>query len=393
MPHAAWLAKSQFQIADYERRIDNSPMPLRVLVVPDKFKGTLSAASAAESIAQGWRKARPKDTVELLPMSDGGDGFGPVLSELLGAEPQKLQTVDAAHRRRDATWWWDSKTKTAIVESANVIGLALLPPGRFHPFELDTFGLGEVLLAAQAKGAKELLVGIGGSATNDGGFGLAKALGWEFHDENGRLIERWTQLDELSEIRGSSLQIAKLVVAVDVQNKLLGARGATRVYGLQKGLRGGDLTRAECCLRRLARVMKRHSGNDLARAPGAGAAGGLGFGLAAFLGARLRPGFELFARHAKLSERLRSADLVVTGEGAIDSSTAMGKGVGQIARRCRALGIPCVGLAGTAVNSQEVNRLFAGVHALTDLTTSTEARAKPALWLERLASQAARTLL
>ena len=400
---------------------------MTVLIVPDKFKGTLSAREAAQAIARGWRKTRPDDSLELLPMSDGGDGFGEVMSRLLRAKPRTVNTVDAAHSRCKATWWWESKSKTAIIESARVIGLAMLPPGKFHPFELDTFGLGAVLHAAQAKGAKQILIGIGGSATNDGGFGLARALGWKFFDKHGRLIEKWMALHALADIllpssgartaesarflskavshyvrnqpvradkavRAPDASFGKMIVAVDVQNPLLGTRGATRVYGPQKGLRRGDFAHAERCLRRLASIEKRQSGQDLACVPGAGAAGGLGFGLAAFFGARLQPGFELFARHAKLSQRLRAADLVITGEGAIDRSTAMGKGVGQIARRCRELEIPCVGLTGTAVRSPSLTRLFAEVHALTDLTTPVEAIAKPALWLERLATRAAKEL-
>ncbi len=359
---------------------------MNILIVPDKFKGTLSAREAAQAIARGWRKARPDDALQLLPMSDGGDGFGEVMSRLLRAKPRTVNTVDAAHRRCKATWWWESKSKTAIIESARVVGLAMLPPGKFHPFELDTFGLGAVLRAAQAKGAKQILIGIGGSATNDGGFGLARALGWEFLDKHGRLIEKWTALHALADIRPPLLhRLGKMIVAVDVQNPLLGTRGATRVYGPQKGLRRGDFAHAERCLLRLASIVKRQSGQDLARVPGAGAAGGLGFGLTAFFHSRLEPGFELFAKRAELSRKLRAADLVITGEGAIDRSTAMGKGVGQIARSCHELGIPCVSLAGTAVRSREVTRLFAEVHALTDLTALGAAKRKPALWLERLA--------
>ena len=312
-------------------------MPLRVLIIPDKFKGTLTAHAAAEAIARGWRKARAQDSLELLPMSDGGDGFGEVTSALLQARSQRVKTVDAAHRPCVARWWWEPRTRTAIIESAAVIGLAMLPPKRFHPFQLDTLGLGAVVRAAAKKGATRCLMGIGGSATNDGGFGLARALGWEFLDRNGQLIEHWTGLHRLQRIRAPRRRrwFARRLVATDVQNPLLGPRGATRVYGPQKGLRPQDFALAERCLGRLARVVREQFGRDFAREPGAGAAGGLGFGLLAFLGAELKPGFDLFARQAALERHLRAADLVITGEGAIDRSTLMGKGVGQIARRCR----------------------------------------------------------
>jgi glycerate kinase len=376
-------------------------MPLRVLIAPDKFKGTLSARKAAQAIARGWQRARPDDTCELLPISDGGDGFGAVMSTALDAQPQRIKTVDAAHRPRHATWWWGANTKTAIIESAQVIGLALLPPGQFHPFELDTFGLGAVLLAAQRHGAKHIIVGIGGSATNDGGFGVARALGWEFFDRAGKLIEQWTELHKLASVRRPRPhRLGKVIVAVDVQNVLLGVGGATRVYGPQKGLKPSEFAEVERNLRRLARVVTRagfgvppSDGTDrlkleLQTIPGAGAAGGLGFGLLAFGSARLQAGFALFARHAQLAKQLRRADLVITGEGAIDASSAMGKGTGQLAQRCRRLGIPCVGLAGKVVGSRELKSLFDQNHRLTDVTTEAQAKTRAAFWLARLAARA-----
>ena len=269
----------------------------------------------------------------------------------------------------------------------------MLPSGRFHPFDLDTYGLGAVVLAAAREGAKRCLLGIGGSATNDGGFGLARALGWAFLDRAGRPIERWTNLDRLKRIQAPprSRWFDEILVAVDVQNPLLGRRGATRIYGPQKGLRPADFALAERCLGRLAQVARQQFGRNFAKEPGAGAAGGLGFGFLAFLGARLEPGFDLFARLASLKERLRAADLVITGEGAIDSSTFMGKGAGQIAQCCRALSIPCVGLAGAVLCPARVRRLFTDVQALTDLTTIRQAQVQPARWLARLAERVARS--
>jgi glycerate 2-kinase len=362
-------------------------MPLRVLIVPDKFKGTLTARAAAGAIARGWHAARPDDTLDLLPMSDGGDGFGAVMSELLRAKIQSVATVDAAHRPIRANWWLASKT--AIVESAQVIGLA--KHHGTHPYKLDTFGLGAVLRAAARKGATRCLIGIGGSATNDGGFGLARALRWEFLDGDGEPIISWTQLHRLAALRPPRQKklFAELIVAVDVQNPLLGARGCTRVYGPQKGLAGTDFKKAEQCLQRLANVTAKQFRRDYAAEPGAGAAGGLGFGLACFLGARLEPGFELFAHRARLERRLRLADVVITGEGAIDRSTFMGKGVGQIARQCRKLKIPCLGLAGVVKPRSGARKYFAEQHALVELTTSKKAKQKPEFWLEQLARQMA----
>jgi glycerate kinase len=367
-------------------------MALRILVVPDKFKGTLSAAEAAGAIARGWRRSRPADRLELLPMSDGGDGFGAVMGGLLGCEMQTVRTVDAAHQPCSAKWWWQAATRTAVIESAQVIGLARLPAGRFHPFELDTCGLGAVLEAAASMRAQRCIIGIGGSATNDGGFGLARAAGWQFCDGRGREIEAWTGLGPLGRVGAPPRRrwFQELIVAVDVQNPLLGPRGATRVYGPQKGLKPRDFPRAERSLARLAQAAKRVLRVDHARRPGAGAAGGLGFGLMAFLGARPVPGFQIFADHSRLERRVRAADLVITGEGAIDRSTLMGKGVSQVAALSARAEVPCIALGGLVALTKSERARFSCVRALTELTTAEKARAEPGRWLELLAQEIAR---
>ncbi len=367
-------------------------MPLRVLIAPDKFKGTLTAQEAAQAIASGWRRVRPKDYLELLPISDGGDGFGELMGSLLECRTQTIRTVDAAHRPCTARWWWEPKSCTAIIEAAQANGLAQLPVGKFHPFDLDTFGLGKLIQAAAAKGARRFLVGIGGSATNDGGFGMARALGWKFFAKDGALIDEWTGLNKLERIEPPTqrLQFDYISVAVDVQNRLLGPKGATRVYGPQKGLRPKDFAHAERCLARLAAISRKQFHRAFASSPGSGAAGGLGFGFTAFTGAKLEPGFELLAQKTNLDKQLMLADLVITGEGAIDHSTLMGKGAGEIARRCRTLRTPCMALAGTIKATAQHQRLFEKLYALTDLTSAKNARSNPKRWLKLLAEKAAR---
>ncbi len=362
----------------------------RVLIVPDKFKGSLTAQEAAEAIARGWREARPRDFLELLPMSDGGDGFGEVLSGLLGASRRSVMTLDAAHRPLRCVWWW-ARTKTAIIESARVNGLAMLAGEGFHPFQLDTFGLGKVFRAAEKAGARECVIGVGGSATNDGGFGLGRALGWKFFDPDGAELKEWWQLHELTEVRAPAAPLRlRVMVAVDVRNPLLGSLGCSRTYGPQKGLRPEDFNLTEKCLARLASVLWEQHGLGDAKAAGAGAAGGLGFGLTAFAGARIESGFDLFARYARLEERIRAADVVVTGEGAMDEQTRMGKGVGQIAHLCARLGVPCVGLAGAVGKSVRECRLFTHTRALTEVTDLPRAQSQAAYFLERLSEETAR---
>ena len=381
---------SEFQIAERERAGLYSGMSLNVLIVPDKFKGTLTAQQAAEAMARGWSSARPADVVTLLPMSDGGDGFGEILSGLMRAEVRQTKTVDAARRPIEATWGWDAASRTAIIESARVVGLAMLPRGRYHPNELDTFGLGAVLREAAELGAKRCIVGIGGSATNDGGFGMARALGWQFLNGHEEDIKRWTELHHLSGIRPPAQRtlFEELIVAVDVQNPLLGPEGCSRVYGPQKGLT--EFESAERSLEKLADVLESQWRIVHSTTPGAGAAGGLGFGLMSFLGARMEPGIDIFARHARLAERLGESQLVLTGEGAVDAQTLMGKGVGEIAAAAQRAGVPCLALAGVVREPEKAKEKFAKTYSLTlGFTDQESAMREPALWLERLAQKAA----
>jgi glycerate kinase len=369
-------------------------MALRILIVPDKFKGTMTARRAAESIARGWSEVRPDDHLEQLPMADGGDGFGEVLGHLLKAERQTCATVDSSGQARMAEWWLETGTGTAIIETAQIIGLALLPAGKHHPFTLDTFGIGAVFTQAGQAGTRRLYVGIGGSSTNDGGFGLARSLGWTFWDARGTELRTWTELDQLARLEAPVHQLSfeRLIIAVDVANPLLGPEGASRVYGPQMGLRQeADLLKAEACLSRLAEVTATRIGRDFSRESGAGAAGGLGFGLKAFCGGIFQSGGEIFSTLSGLEQRIREADLVITAEGAMDAQTLMGKGVGVIARAAARAGKHCICLAGSvSVDPATVPwpdfKSYAIVPGIARLE---EAMAHPEECLRRLATLAA----
>ncbi|MBN9692407.1 MAG: glycerate kinase [Verrucomicrobia bacterium] len=370
-------------------------MSLRVLVAPDKFKGTLTAPQAAGAIVNGWWGSRPQDEMEMLPISDGGDGFGEIMANLLGATECVTATVDAANRPVGARWWWQAELKLAIIEAAQVVGLAMLPPNRYHPFELDTRGLGAVIQAAVAAGAQTVYLGIGGSATNDGGFGMARALGWRFFDDRDLLIEKWVKLNKLTRWLPPLDPIlgVDFLVAVDVENPMLGLNGCTRIYGPQKGILPAQFPIAEAPLERLALRAAEHLGYEVAADPGCGAAGGLGFGLRVFLGARMEPGFEIFARHSQIDAKIEKADVILTGEGMIDKQTLMGKGTGRLAQRCHAMGKRCVGFGGMVegvAKTHMADRLFHSVHDISpSLTNPTEAKRNAALWLERLANKVA----
>ena len=257
---------------------------MKVLIVPDKFKGTLSALEAAQAIARGWSLVKPSDELALLPMTDGGDGFGDILGGLFQAERQTVRTVDAVHNAIEAEWWWSEARDVAIVESAKIIGLAMLPAGKFHPFQLDTRGLGQLLRHIASTHPKaNLLIGIGGSATNDAGFGLALGLGYRFQDSAGHCLDRWPELDRLLKIDvPADVPRLHVTIASNVQNPLLGPEGASRIYGPQKGLRPEDFPIADRCFERFTEVIKREFARDCAAEPGTGAAGGLGTACAFF---------------------------------------------------------------------------------------------------------------
>ena len=367
-------------------------MSSQVVVVPDKFKGTLTAVEAARAVARGWRRVRPGDRLELIPMSDGGDGFGETIALQEKGRRRRLKTVNAAGQSIWAPWWWVSRSRTAVIETARVVGLAQLPSDKFHPFDLDTYGLGIFISKIlEREIVATLLIGLGGSATNDGGFGMARSLGWQFRRGNRELIVRWTDLTALESIvspirRAKGLEV---VAAVDVQNPLLGAEGASRIYGPQKRLREKDMRSAEACLARLSECFQKQTGRSDAHRSGAGAAGGLGFGCYAFLDGKSRSGFEVFAESARLEQRLSQADLVLTGEGAVDRSSLMGKGVGRVAKWCRDHQKPCIALGGKASQSPAADfwKLYAIVPEVAEERAALE---KPRHCLAQLAEKAAR---
>ena len=361
-----------------------------VLIAPDKFKGTLTAPDAARAIATGWHQARPDDDLILQPISDGGDGFGGLMAETLQGEIISCDAANAAGQPTTAAYWL-TPDHTAIIESASVIGIAMLKPSQRAPFENDSTGLGQIFLHATANGAKRLVIGIGGSATNDGGFGMARALGWKFMDSANKPITQWAALHKLRSIKQPlNFSPPPVTVAVDVQNPLLGPEGCTRVYGPQKGFNEADITPAEEALKTLARTWENQMGEAADQFPGAGAAGGLGFGLYCFLKADLQSGFALFAREVRLAEKLTEADIVITGEGGMDRQTVMGKGVGELAKLARQYDCRCLAFAATVDDVATLEGDFEQCRSLAEVTCSAESLTQPARWLQVLAHRTAK---
>jgi glycerate 2-kinase len=326
---------------------------VRVLVAPDKFKGTLTAEQAAEAIARGWERGDPSAEVEAVPMADGGEGTLDALVAALGGQ-RFTETVSGPLGdpvRAEFAVIPSGEGSLGVVEMARASGLALISPARRDPRRTTTRGTGELILAACRRGVERVLVCIGGSATNDGGAGMAQAVGVRVLDRYGRdLRPGGAALLELATIDMSGLDAsvarATFVVATDVDNPLAGPHGASAVYGPQKGASPEDVALLDSALGHLAAVIHRDLGLDVRDTPGAGAAGGLGAGLIAFLGARLRPGVDVVMEAVRLRERLEKADLVVTGEGTFDEQSLHGKAPAGVLRAAAEFGRPAVVLCG-----------------------------------------------
>lgn len=328
---------------------------VRVLIAPDKFRGTLTAAQAATAIAAGWRRARPDDRLEEVPLSDGGEGTMDALVAALGGDRREARVRGPLGDPVDARFGMVSAEgrTLAIVEMALASGVSIVAPDRRDPLRASTRGTGELMLAAARAGASEILVCLGGSATTDGGAGMAQALGVRLLDAaDVEVGAGGAGLLDLARIDASGLDPAvRRVVfqaACDVDSPLTGPRGAAHVFGPQKGAGPADVLMLDRALAHLAAIVHRDLGIDVREIPGAGAAGGLGAGLVAFLGARLRPGVDLVMDAVGLWDRLETADLVLTGEGALDTSSLRGKVPGGVIAAARTAGVRALVLCGTA---------------------------------------------
>ena len=324
---------------------------MRLLIAPDKFKGSLAAGDVALAMASGAGRANPDIEIDLAPMADGGEGTVEALVAATHGQIFEATVRGPLGEPVVACFGLLGDGETAVVEMAAASGLVLVPKSARDPMRASTFGTGELLLAALDAGAKRVILGIGGSATNDGGAGLAQAIGVRLIDRNGTEIERGGgTLANLDRIDASNIdpRIVNIPISVacDVDNPLCGPRGASAVYGPQKGADREMVDRLDRNLGRLAEIIQHDLDVDVLDLPGGGAAGGLGAGLVAFAGGKLEPGIDLVIRAVGLANRLRGADLCLTGEGSLDASSAFGKTAVGVARLARSLGVPTIALAG-----------------------------------------------
>jgi glycerate kinase len=326
---------------------------MRVVVAPDKFAGTLSAAEAAEAMATGWRRARPRDELVTVPMADGGEGTLDVVEAATGAQRRSVEVANALGEPVQASWLVLGDGR-GLVEAAQACGLSRLDPGRLDPLLATSYGVGQLLAAALAEGCDEVSVGLGGTASVDGGAGAATALGHRLRRADGNALKVGGRfLLELARVEAAPAPEAAVTVATDVANPLLGETGAAPVFGPQKGASPEDVSLLGDALRRWADVVERDvGGGPWRQAHGAGAGGGLGFGLAAFCGVGLGGGAALVAELVGLSDELARADVVLTGEGSLDSQSELGaqseagKTPAMVASQARSHGAEVLAVAG-----------------------------------------------
>ncbi len=345
---------------------------MKIVIAPDSFKGSASAGQVAEALARGWRKVFPNALVMTLPMADGGEGTTEALVAATGGTTETVAVQDPLGRPLEASFGILGDGQTAVVEVAAASGLPLLSAAERNPLLTTTYGTGQLIRAAMRKGISRLLIGLGGSATVDGGAGLVSALGAKLLNAAGRPIgPGGGSLGELAQIQPGELPRlvgkVEILAACDVDNPLTGPNGAAAVFGPQKGAAPDEVSRLDRNLAHYAKLIARDLGVQVDRLAGAGAAGGLGAGLVAFLGAKLVPGIEMVMAASELEEKLQNCDLVITGEGKLDGQSARGKtpvGVARLAAKAR---IPVLAIGGAI--AQDADELYEqGIGAMLSIT-------------------------
>jgi glycerate kinase len=347
---------------------------VKIVIAPDSFKENMTSLQVARAIERGIRRVLPNAKCITVPMADGGEGTVQSLVDGTGGRFVHKQVSGPLGKPVRARYGLLGDGATAVIEMAEASGLPLIEKARRDPTKSSTFGTGELIADALKRGARRIIVGIGGSATNDGGAGMAQALGVRFIDARGRVVATGLGGGGLATIRridisrlDQRLEKARVTVACDVDNPLYGPRGAAAVFGPQKGADAHMVKELDANLRHFASLIKAQLGRDVSKLPGGGAAGGLGAGLVAFTGARLRSGVDIVMEAVDLAGALKGADLVITGEGRVDSQTAFGKtpaGVAKAARRAR---VPVVAIGGGLAD--DARGVFDhGIHGLASAT-------------------------
>lgn len=324
---------------------------MKIVIAPDSFKESMTAQEACDSIERGIKKVFSDVEIIKVPMADGGEGTFQSLTDAARGKIIEIEVHDPLGNKKMASYGISGDGKTAFMEMAQASGLGLVPKDKRNPLYTSTYGTGELIKDALERKVDHIIIGIGGSATNDGGAGMAQALGARLLDKNGNDIEFGAlYLKDLDRIDQGNIheriKNTKITVACDVNNPLTGPKGASYIFGPQKGATPEIVEQLDGYLKNYARIIKKDLGKDIEEVSGAGAAGGLGGGLMAFLDARLEKGINIVIDYTKLREKLEGADLVITGEGGIDSQTRFGKTPFGVANEAKKFNIPVIALAG-----------------------------------------------
>lgn len=332
---------------------------MKIVIAPQGFKGNLTALEVAQAIEKGIKRVVPDATTTIKPMADGGEGTVQALVDATGGEIMVTEVTDPLQGRVNAHWGILNDKVTAVIEMASASGLPLVPPEKRNPLVTTTYGTGELIRAALDHDCRKLIIGIGGSATNDGGAGMAQALGAKLLDAKGEeLAFGGAALTRLEHIDVSNLDSRladfEVTLASDVNNPLCGPRGASAIYGPQKGATPEMVKQLDTALAHYADVIKKDLDIDFRDVPGAGAAGGLGLGLMVFLKAKMIPGIDVVIKATNLVDALKDADLVFTAEGRIDRQSAMGKVPTGVALKAKEFGSPVIALAGEVADDYRV---------------------------------------
>lgn len=368
---------------------------MKIIAAPDSFKGSMSAIEAAEAIERGVKAVVPDAEVVQLPLADGGEGFVETIVHAAGGQIIEVEVSDALGRKVPSFYGVIDEGQTAVIEMAAASGLPMLQLHERNPMIASTYGTGELIVAALNRGCRKIWVGLGGSATNDGGVGMAQALGYRFYDNEGNLVEpftsQWLQIAKIDAANADSrLRQIEISAACDVDTVLCGPEGASSIFGPQKGASPEQVKQLDRALERLAERMAIDLGISVHTLKGGGAAGGLGAGMTAFCGASLRPGSKLVLDAVGFDQHLHGCDLVITGEGQTEAQSAMGKAPQEIARRAKSQGVPAVCVSGGLKEGYErlhnhgMTALFSLVPYPCELN---EAMAQAPAWMARAVSE------
>ena len=348
---------------------------MKVLIAPNYFKGSLSAVKAADIIFNALKLVCPDITTIVCPLADGGDGTIEAVHMVQDGSLMHIKVHDPLYRIIESSWLMIDKYPTAIIESARANGLSLLKENEYNPFITTTYGVGEFINDAVNKGCKKIIVGVGGSATNDAGYGALRALGAKFLDINNQEIDKdISSFKNLFKIDISglnpALKNAQILVATDVKNQLTGKNGASFTYAEQKGAKQEDLETLDNVLSRFADICAQEFGLDKRYEEGSGAAGGLSYGLAEILGAKIINGFDTVADLIGLEQKVKESDIVITGEGRIDQQTLWGKAPFRVAELAKKYEKPCIAIAGSIEENIDLSSYFKSVYTLLDMNIS-----------------------